>query len=128
MFLNGKLKPGVFAKDVILLHIKELTVNGATNKIIEFTGPIVDEMSMEAGIIICNMAIEAGATCGVCYPDMTTVNIWVYVKEDKSESKEAALKEYSKWISDEGANYEKVYDLIYQDSSNGYFRLQTGSG
>jgi 3-isopropylmalate/(R)-2-methylmalate dehydratase large subunit len=111
--LNGKLKPGVFAKDVILFVIKELTVNGATNMVMEFTGPIVDEMSMESRMTLCNMAIEAGGTCGVCYPDMTTVNyLWTYIK-DEFESKEDALKEYSKWISDKDAAYEKVceYDL-----------------
>lgn len=109
--LKGKLRPGVFAKDAILYVIKELTVNGATNMVMEFTGPVVDEMSMEARMTLCNMAIEAGGTCGVCYPDMTTVEyLWDYIK-DEFESKEAALKEYSKWVSDEGAAYEKVYEF-----------------
>lgn len=113
--LNGKLKPGVFAKDVILFVIKELTVNGATNMVMEFTGPIVDEMSMEARMTLCNMAIEAGGTCGVCYPDMTTVNyLWKYIK-DEFKSKEDALEEYSKWISDEDAVYEKVYEYDVSD-------------
>ncbi|OPZ87292.1 MAG: 2,3-dimethylmalate dehydratase large subunit [Firmicutes bacterium ADurb.Bin419] len=111
ILLNGKLKPGVFAKDAILYVIKELTVNGATNMVMEFTGSVVDEMSMEARMTLCNMAIEAGGTCGICYPDMTTVEyLWDYIK-DEFESKEAALKEYSKWISDEGATYEKVFEF-----------------
>jgi 3-isopropylmalate/(R)-2-methylmalate dehydratase large subunit len=111
--LTGELKNGVFAKDIILFVIKELTVNGATNMVIEFTGPVVDKMSMEARMTLCNMAIEAGGTCGVCYPDMITVDyLWRYIKDDFS-SKDAALKEYSKWISDEDAVYEKVleYDI-----------------
>ncbi|HEY9061747.1 MAG TPA: 3-isopropylmalate dehydratase large subunit [Pseudobacteroides sp.] len=113
--LNGKLKPGVFAKDVILFVIKELTVNGATNMVMEFTGPIVDEMTMEARMTLCNMAIEAGGTCGVCYPDMTTVNyLWKYIK-DEFKSKEEALEEYTKWISDEDAVYEKVYEYDVSD-------------
>jgi len=58
--LNGELKPGVYAKDIILFIIKELTVNGATNMAIEFTGPVVDAMSMESRMTLCNMAIEAG--------------------------------------------------------------------
>ncbi|MDP4182845.1 MAG: 3-isopropylmalate dehydratase large subunit [Bacillota bacterium] len=108
--LNGKLKSGVFAKDAILFVIKELTVNGATNMVMEFTGPIVDEMSMESRMTLCNMAIEAGGTCGVCYPDITTVDyLWKYIK-DEFKSKEEALKEYSKWVSDEDAVYEKVYE------------------
>lgn len=107
--LNGKLQEGVYAKDVILFIIKELTVNGATNKVIEFTGTVVDEMSMESRMTLCNMAIEAGGTSGVCYPDMTTVEyLWEFIK-DEFDSKEDALKEYSKWISDEDASYVKEY-------------------
>lgn len=107
--LNGKLKDGVFAKDVILFLIGQIGVNGATNCVAEFTGPIVDNMSMEERMTICNMAVEAGATSGICFPDMTTVEyLWPFIK-DEFESKEAALKEYSKWIDDEDAEYEKIY-------------------
>lgn len=107
--LNGKLKDGVYAKDVILFLIGQIGVNGATNCVAEFTGPIVDNMSMEERMTICNMAVEAGATSGICFPDMTTVEyLWPFIK-DEFESKEAALKEYSKWIDDEDAEYEKVY-------------------
>lgn len=113
--LDGKLRPGVYAKDVILFIIKELTVNGATNKIIEFTGSVIDEMSMEARMTLCNMAIEAGGTCGICYPDATTVDyLWEFIK-DEFETKEDALKEYSEWKSDEGAEYEKVYEYDVSD-------------
>ena len=108
--LNGELNQGVYAKDLVLFIIKELTVNGATNKIIEFTGPVVDAMSMESRMTLCNMAIEAGATCGVCYPDMTTVEyLWEFIK-DEFTTKEEALQEYSKWVSDEDASYEKVHE------------------
>lgn len=107
--LNGKLKDGVYAKDVILFLIGQIGVNGATNCVAEFTGPIVDNMSMEERMTICNMAVEAGATSGICFPDMTTVEyLWPFIK-DEFESKEAALKEYTKWIDDEDAEYEKVY-------------------
>lgn len=58
--LNGKLRSGVFAKDVILAVIRLLTVNGATDKVIEFTGPAVDAMGMDSRMTLCNMAIEAG--------------------------------------------------------------------
>ncbi len=108
--LKGKLQPGVYAKDLILFIIKELTVNGATNMAIEYTGPVVDRMSMESRMTLCNMAVEAGGTVGICYPDMTTVEyLWNYIKDDFS-SKEEALKDYSKWISDKDAIYEKVYE------------------
>ncbi|MEE0894175.1 MAG: 3-isopropylmalate dehydratase large subunit [Treponema sp.] len=107
--LNGKLKEGVYAKDVILFLISQIGVNGATNCVTEFTGPVVDAMSMEERMTICNMAVEAGATSGICFPDMTTVEyLWPFIK-DEFASKEDALKEYSKWVSDPDAEYEKVY-------------------
>ncbi len=109
------MKSGVYAKDVILYVIKQLTVNGATNMVIEFTGPVVDAMSMESRMTLCNMAIEAGGTSGVCYPDMTTVEyLWDFIK-DEFDSKEAALEEYSKWKSDEDAEYEKVLNIDVTD-------------
>ncbi len=107
--LNGKLKEGVYAKDVILFLIGQIGVNGATNCVTEFTGPVVDAMSMEERMTICNMAVEAGATSGICFPDMTTVEyLWPFIK-DEFASKKDALKEYSKWVSDPDAEYEKVY-------------------
>ncbi len=113
--LTGEMKSGVYAKDVILYVIKQLTVNGATNMVIEFTGPVVDAMSMESRMTLCNMAIEAGGTSGVCYPDMTTVEyLWDFIK-DEFDSKEAALEEYSKWKSDEDAEYEKVLNIDVTD-------------
>ena len=109
--LTGTLKPGVYSKDVILHIISQLTVNGATNRIIEFTGPVVDEMSMEARMTLCNMAIEAGGTCGVCYPDMTTVEyLWNFIK-DEFTTKEAALKKYSSWTSDADAEFDKIIEI-----------------
>lgn len=107
--LNGKLKEGVFAKDVILWLIGQIGVNGATNCVVEFTGPIVDAFSMEERMTICNMAVESGATSGICLPDMTTVEyLWPFI-QDEFASKEAALAEYSKWNDDADAEYEKIY-------------------
>lgn len=111
--LTGKLPAGVYAKDVILFIIGQIGVNGATNCVMEFTGNIVDEMSMESRMTLCNMAIEAGGTSGICYPDMTTVEyLWPFIKGDYA-SKEAALADFKKWNSDADAVYEKVlkYDL-----------------
>lgn len=106
--LNGTLRAGVYAKDVILAVIKMLTVNGATDKVIEFTGPAVEAMTMESRMTLCNMAIEAGGTCGVCYPDKVTVDyLWPFIQNDFA-SKEAALADYAKWLPDADAVYDKV--------------------
>jgi len=109
--ITGKLQEGVYAKDIILYIIGKIGVNGATNKIMEFTGPVIDAMSMESRMTLCNMAIEAGGTSGVCYPDMTTVEyLWEHIKNEY-KTKEDALAEYSKWISDSDAKYDSVIDI-----------------
>lgn len=72
--LTGTLQQGVYAKDVILFVIGELGVNGATDRVLEFHGPVVEAMSMDARMTLCNMAIEAGGTCGICQPDKETVD------------------------------------------------------
>ena len=113
--VTGKLPEGVYAKDVILSIIKMLTVNGATDKVIEFAGPVIDSFSMESRMTLCNMAIEAGGTCGCCYPDMVTVDyLWSFISKE-FESREAALKEYSKWRPDDDADYFKVIDFDVTD-------------
>ncbi len=113
--LTGALRPGVFAKDVILAVIKRLTVNGATDKIIEFAGPAVAAMGMDSRMTLCNMAIEAGGTCGVCYPDMVTVDyLWPFIQGEFA-SKEAALAAYSKWLPDADAVYDEVIEMNVGD-------------
>lgn len=111
--LEGRLTEGVYAKDVILYIISNISVKGATGMVMEFTGPVIDEMSMESRMTICNMAVEAGATCGICYPDIKTVEyLWPFIKDDFS-SKNEALKFYRGYVSDSDAVYvsEKRYDL-----------------
>ncbi len=109
--LNGQLPAGVYAKDVILYVIGQLGVNGATDHVIEFAGAVVDAMSMEARMTLCNMAIEAGGTCGICMPDQITVDyLWQFI-QDEYESKEAALVDYQKWCSDADATYAQVLDF-----------------
>ena len=109
--LHGKAVKGVYAKDVILEVIRRLTVNGATDHVIEFRGPVVDSMSMEERMTLCNMAIEAGGTSGLCMPDFTTVEyLWPFIN-DEYKSKEDALNDFKKWHSDPDASYEKVLDI-----------------
>jgi 3-isopropylmalate/(R)-2-methylmalate dehydratase large subunit len=104
--VNGSLPDGVYAKDVILNIIKQLTVNGATDKVLEFVGPVVDAMSMEARMTLCNMAIEAGGTCGICLPDQVTAEyLWPFIQNDYS-SLEAAVAAFREWHSDPDAVYD----------------------
>jgi 3-isopropylmalate/(R)-2-methylmalate dehydratase large subunit len=109
--LNGTLPEGVYAKDVILHVIGRIGVNGATDRVMEFRGPVVDAMTMESRMTLCNMAIEAGGTSGICMPDMVTVDyLWPFIKDEYS-SKEAALAAFSQWRSDEDAAYDQVLDF-----------------
>lgn len=113
--LSGSLKEGVYAKDVILFVIGRLGVNGASDCVIEFCGPVIDSFDMEARMTVCNMAVEAGATSGICNPDMHTVDyLWDFIKEDFA-TKEDALKEYSKYQSDDDALYYKSYSFDLSD-------------
>nr|NJM01194.1 3-isopropylmalate dehydratase large subunit [Desulfobacula sp.] len=111
----GTLRKGVFAKDIILQIIQELTVNGATNRVIEFRGKIVDEMGMDQRMTLCNMAVEAGATCGICLPDRTTVDyLWEFIQEEYS-GKEEALKAFAAFGSDADATYADTKTIDVSD-------------
>lgn len=110
--LNGDLQKGVYAKDVILFVISKLTVNGATDFALEFMGSVIEKFSMEERMTLTNMAVEAGATSGICAPDMTTVEyLWPFIKDEFKDSKENALKEYSKWKADPDAQYAKTFTI-----------------
>ena len=112
--ITGRLPEGVYAKDVILSIIGRIGVNGATNKIIEFAGPVVDNMNMEGRMTLCNMAVEAGATSGICSPDMNTVDyLWEFIKEEYS-TKKAAHKAYQMFAPD----YDAVYDDVIEHDIN----------
>ncbi|MDR0624764.1 MAG: 3-isopropylmalate dehydratase large subunit [Treponema sp.] len=123
--LNGALKKGVFAKDVILAVIAKIGVAGATARVMEFRGPVIEAMSMEGRMTVCNMAVEAGATSGVCMPDKTTVEyLWPFIgpgaagKGGAAESgerfyhtKEEALADFAQWRSDDDAVYAETVDM-----------------
>jgi len=109
--LVGNLSDGVFAKDVVLYVISQLGVNGATDRVIEFAGSVVDDMSMEARMTLCNMAIEAGGTSGICMPDQVTVDyLWPFI-QDQFATKEEAVADYLKWHSDDDADYDQVLNF-----------------
>jgi 3-isopropylmalate/(R)-2-methylmalate dehydratase large subunit len=110
IIISGALPAGVFAKDVILSIIGRIGVNGGTNRVIEFAGPVVDEMNMEARMTLCNMAVEAGATCGICYPDKVTVDyLWEFIRSEYP-TKAAALEAYSAFRPDPDADYVEIID------------------
>jgi 3-isopropylmalate/(R)-2-methylmalate dehydratase large subunit len=123
---DGKLPAGVYPKDVILALIARIGVAGATGKVIEFRGPVISAMSMEGRMTICNMAVEAGATSGVCMPDMNTVQyLWPFIGpqtrnadggssangEKTYSSYSEALADFSQWISDDDAEYAGLVDI-----------------
>ena len=99
--LNGKLQPGVLAKDAMLEVIHQLGVDGATNRVLEFAGPIIDELEVEDRVVFSNMAVEAGGTCGIINPDEKTIE---YVKA-------RGLKDFEILKSDKDAEYEKTIEL-----------------
>jgi 3-isopropylmalate/(R)-2-methylmalate dehydratase large subunit len=113
--VRGNLRPGVYAKDLILHIIGAIGVGGATDKVIEFHGDAMAQMTMESRMTLCNMAVEAGATSGICMPDITTVDyLWPFIKNDYTSAEEA-LKEYSCFTADADAPYS---DTVLIDAAD----------
>jgi 3-isopropylmalate/(R)-2-methylmalate dehydratase large subunit len=71
--VEGALAKGVYAKDVILSIINQLGVKGGVGYAYEYAGPVIDRMTMEERLTVCNMSIEGGARCGYVNPDQTTI-------------------------------------------------------
>jgi 3-isopropylmalate/(R)-2-methylmalate dehydratase large subunit len=101
--LNGKLPKGVYSKDVILAVIAKIGTDGALYKAMEFTGPALGEMSMEARMTITNMAIEAGAKSGIIGFDEIAKK---YLDEHLKER-----KQYKVYQSDADAKYEQTIEI-----------------
>ncbi len=101
--LNGSLGAGVYSKDVILAVIARIGVDGALYKAMEFVGPALAEMSMEARMTMTNMAIEAGGKNGVIgFDDVTKQYLDEHLKEKI---------EYTVYESDEDAEYVQVEEF-----------------
>ncbi len=79
--INGRLQKGVTSKDLIMYIISQISTGGATGYFVEFAGPVISELSMEARMTICNMSIEMGARGGLIAPDEATFQ---YLKNLKS--------------------------------------------
>ena len=72
--VEGALARGVYAKDVILTIINRLGVKGGVGYAYEYAGPVIERMTMEERLTVCNMSIEGGARCGYVNPDQTTID------------------------------------------------------
>jgi len=101
--VNGRLREGVFPKDVVLHLIGRLTAEGANYKVLEFHGTAIREMPTSGRLVLCNMAVEAGATAGVVPPDAETRR---YLNEVAG-----VWKDFDTFAPDEDAAYEREVEI-----------------
>ena len=113
--LDGDLRKGVTAKDMVLAVIGEIGAAGGTGHAIEFTGTAITELSMEGRMTVCNMAIEAGARSGMIAVDQTTID---YLKgrpyTPKGQVWDKAVNSWIDLHSDEDACFDTE---VYIDAS-----------
>ncbi|WP_150252812.1 3-isopropylmalate dehydratase large subunit [Nocardiopsis deserti] len=105
--VNGTLRPGVSAKDVILAVIAKIGTGGGQGYVIEYRGEAIEALSMEARMTVCNMSIEAGARAGMIAPDQTTFD---YIRgrahAPRGEDFDAAVEHWKSLRTDEGAVFD----------------------
>ena len=110
--ITGSLGVGVSAKDVTLSVIGSTGTAGGTGHVIEYAGSVIQSLSMEGRMTVCNMAIEGGARAGLIAPDEKTFD---YVKgrpmSPKGAHWEKALQNWKNLYSDPGAQFDKVIDI-----------------
>ena len=110
--VNGKLSPGVYAKDVILHIIRILGTNGGTGFAYEYGGEVFDGFSMEERMTVCNMSIEGGARVGYVNPDETTFE---YLKGRKYCPKDSdfdqAVERWKNFASDADCLYDDIVTI-----------------
>lgn len=109
---NGKRKPGVTAKDMILGVIAKYGTDFATGYVIEYTGEAIRSLTMEERMTVCNMSIEGGARAGLIAPDEVTFK---YLRGRKhvpqGEAFEQAVATWSQLVTDEGATYDRIVEF-----------------
>ena len=112
ILVEGKLFPGVTAKDVALAIIGKIGTAGGTGYAIEFSGDTISDLSMEARMTLCNMAIEAGARAGMIAVDDTTIK---YISgrpfAPKGDLWEKAVSYWRTLRTDEGAEFDHVINI-----------------
>ncbi|NBB79877.1 MAG: 3-isopropylmalate dehydratase large subunit [Verrucomicrobia bacterium] len=110
--VDGKLGPGVYAKDVILHIIRQLGTQGGTGYAYEYGGSVFDGFTMEQRMTVCNMSIEGGARAGYVNPDETTFE---YLKgrpySPKGAAWDAAVERWKSYASDPDCEYDDVVNI-----------------
>jgi 3-isopropylmalate/(R)-2-methylmalate dehydratase large subunit len=111
--VNGQLRPGVTAKDIILAVIARIGIGGGTGQVMEYRGPAIRSLSMEERMTVCNMSIEGGARAGLIAPDDTTYQYLAgRPRVPQGAAWERALARWRQLPGDEGARHDKeeVFD------------------
>ena len=114
--VEGKLQPGVTAKDVALYIMAQMTTSGATGYAVEYAGSVVRDMSMEGRLTLSNLSIEMGSRAGLIAPDETT---FAYLKDREYAPKgaewDAAVARWSQLKSDPDAKFDKEVTYRAED-------------
>src|SRR5438270_8582956 len=108
----GRVGAGIAAKDIVLTVLARIGVGGGSGHAVEFAGSAIRALSMEARLTICNMAIEAGARCGMIAPDETTFR-YLHGRPyaPQGTAFERAIEEWSNFASDENSSFDRELDL-----------------
>jgi 3-isopropylmalate/(R)-2-methylmalate dehydratase large subunit len=114
--VDGRLLPGVTAKDLILYLIGRLTTAGGNGYAIEYTGSAIRALGMEERMTVCNMSIEAGARAGMIAPDETTY-AYLHHREFAPRDFDAAVACWRTLPTDPGARYDKMFVFEAEDVS-----------
>ena len=110
--VDGTLKPGVTAKDIILALLSRIGVGGGTGCVFEYRGSAIRSLSMEQRMTVCNMSIEGGARAGLVAPDDTTYQyLHGRTYAPKGAAWDTALARWKKLPTDEGARYDKEISI-----------------
>ncbi len=107
--VNGALRPGVYAKDVVLHIIRTLGVKGGVGYAYEFAGTTFEQMNMEERMTVCNMAIEGGARCGYINPDQVTFD---YLKGRDFAPQASDWEQAINWWTSLHSDADAVYDDV----------------
>jgi 3-isopropylmalate/(R)-2-methylmalate dehydratase large subunit len=108
--VNGKLAPGVYAKDVILHIIRKLGVNGGLGYAYEYAGSTFDHFTQEERMTVCNMSIEGGARVGYVNPDQTTFDYLRGRPYAPSQADyDSAITRWKSFASDPDAKYDHIF-------------------